>query len=87
MDGVTSYCEVKSTVNKTSFGFNLLQPAQVSAGRRVLAAGGEYWVYVHALSLGKWFKIPFDLIRSTTDKRSISWPDLAPYEWNPNGIF
>lgn len=85
MDGITSHCEVKSTGNKTSFPFSLLRPTQTGPAKQILAAGGEYWVYVHALALNQWFQVPYDVILATKDagKGSIKWTDLETFKWNP----
>lgn len=81
-DGTTSYSEVKSTSNPTSFPFSLLKKGQNAAAKQVLSAGGEYYVYAHSLILNQWFKIPYELIEKST-KSSIKWTDLEEYKWNP----
>lgn len=82
VDGVMSYAEVKSTGHKTAFPFNLLKPVQVSAAKQVIAAGGNYDVYVHSLHLDQWFRIPMNIILSA-DVRSFNWSDLQELEWKP----
>lgn len=83
-DGKTSFAEVKSTVNETSFPFSLLKKNQNAAALMIMAAGGEYLVFVHAVALDRWFKFNYQLVLDTkaTDKASIKWTDLLPHEWN-----
>jgi penicillin-binding protein-related factor A (putative recombinase) len=85
MDGITSYCEVKSTGNKTSFPFNLLRPSQTGPAKQILAAGGQYWIYVHALALNRWFRIPYDAILAAKNEGlgSLKWSDLERTSWYP----
>lgn len=85
-NGTTSYNEVKSTQNKTSFPFSLIKKGQNAAAKQVLAAGGEYFVFVHSLILNQWFKIPYQHIENIklSGKSSIKWDDLKEYKWAPN---
>lgn len=85
LNGITAYCEVKSTHSKTSFPFNLIKSSQSAAAQRVLAAGGEYRIYVHRLETGEWFCIPYPVIQAVKDsgKSSIPWQDLTPLRWSP----
>jgi penicillin-binding protein-related factor A (putative recombinase) len=80
--GLTFFAEVKHCADTTSFPFSALRTGQTVAGRRVLAAGGAYFVFVYAATLQRWFKIPFETIRATTEKKSIRWTDLNQHEWN-----
>ncbi len=84
--GVTFYAELKSTQHETSFPFSLLKRGQTAHSTRILAAGGEYWVFVQRLPSEEWFRIPMRLIQQVraAGKSSIPWKDLEPYRWNPN---
>lgn len=83
LDGETSFSEVKSTQNKTSFPLSILRKTQSTQAKMILAAGGSYWIYIHALILKKWFKIPYTLVTQikAEGKASIKWQDLSQYEW------
>lgn len=85
VDGLTFFAEVKHCKNKTSFPLGALQPGQVAAGRRIRKAGGGYFVFVNAASLGKWFSIPFAVIEDTLakGKKSLPWTDLESFIWSP----
>ena len=84
VNGITEFAEVKSTQDPTAFRFSLLKTSQGAAAPQVLAAGGNYNVYVHRLVDDTWFKVPFSLIQKTKNdgKQSIKWEDLKDYEWN-----
>jgi penicillin-binding protein-related factor A (putative recombinase) len=81
----TFFAEVKSTVNRTAFPFNLLRPAQSAAGLQIEYAGGEYMIFAHALSLPNqpWFCFPYHLVRAekARGKGSIKWDDLPELEF------
>lgn len=84
VDGVTSFAEVKSTQEKTSFPFSLLRTKQSAAAKMILGAGGSYFVYLHDLTRDRWFKVPYALIQIVKDhgKSSIPWDDLKEFKWN-----
>lgn len=76
----TVYAEVKSTINKTSFSFSLLKSSQTSAATRILAAGGEYSIFIHALATDDWYVIPYQLVMYTK-KGSLKWTELRNHLW------
>lgn len=84
-DGITSYCEVKSTQNPTSFPFGLLKKGQTIAAPQVVSAGGEYVVFVHHLPTDTWYRIPYRIIQAVKDigKASIPWNQLENFKWKP----
>lgn len=88
LDGLTSFCEVKSTQNTTSFPFSILRKNQSADAKMILAAGGSYWIYAHALELNRWFRFPYSLVDQVkaAGKSSIPWVDLNPFEWNPISV-
>jgi len=79
--GRTSFAEVKSTQNPTSFPFSLLRVVQSSIATRVLAAGGDYDVYAHNLITDVWYKFPYQLVVATKDagRASIPWSQLQDF--------
>lgn len=83
--GHTFYAEVKSTEHPTLFTFKLLRKSQSSTGIRVVAAGGDYFAFIHSLALDQWFRVPYALIRATkaAGRASLSWVDLkeANLQW------
>jgi penicillin-binding protein-related factor A (putative recombinase) len=83
IDGQTSYSEVKSTTDTSAFRFSLLRTKQSAAAVQIVAAGGDYFVYVHSLVQNRWYRIPYQTILGVkaTGKASINWSDLQGYEW------
>lgn len=83
--GSTFYAEVKSTQNKTSFPFSLLKVGQKAAGRQVIAAGGDYFVFAHNLTTDTWYEIPYRVVRAVEEvgSSSIPWTELEPFKWKP----
>lgn len=82
-NGETVFCEVKSTQNVASFPFSLLNTNQSAEARMILAAGGSYKVFVHAMITNRWYCVPYDLITLTraAGRSSIKWADLDACEW------
>lgn len=82
-EGQTIYAEIKSTVDERNFPFSLLRTTQGAYAAGVIAAGGTYDVFVHALAYGRWYRVPYALIRDTkaAGRASLSWLELAPYAW------
>lgn len=83
LDGQTSFAEVKSTQNQTSFPFSLLKPGQTAHAKRILAAGGNYLVFVHNLTTDVWYRIPMSVIEAVKARgnQSIPWSDLSEFVW------
>jgi len=46
----------------------------------ILAAGGEYLVYVHRVLTDEWFRIPYQVIKNHST-RSLTWKELENYRW------
>lgn len=78
--GQTSYAEVKSCDNKTSFPMSYIRDVQHAAARQVIAAGGQYLVFIKRLEVGNWYCVPYQAFPQT-DVKSVKWETLAPYEW------
>lgn len=74
-NGDMFYAEVKSTVSKTHAVFKL-RKGQTAAITRQIAAGGKYFVFVHSIHHGKWYKLPFHEFKTVP---TWSWNDLAKY--------
>lgn len=81
--GRTSFAEVKSTQNKTSFPFSILRTVQSAMAKMVLAAGGSYDVYVHNMIGDQWFKISYEVIEAVkaSGKSSIPWAQLQDFKY------
>lgn len=79
-DATTFYAEVKSTENETRFPFALLRKGQSAVAHQVLAAGGDYYIYIKSLALNRWYKVPYFLIDQSKDegKKSLTWEELEP---------
>jgi hypothetical protein len=82
-DSQTEFAEVKSTQNKTSFPFSVLKDKQVASAHMITAAGGDYFIYIHRLATGDWYKVPFTVIAATraAGSASIKWDELKVYKW------
>lgn len=84
LDGFTFYAEVKSTQDQSAFRFSLLRTKQSAAARQILAAGGSYFVMIHRLTTGTWYRVSYDLIDQVKaeGKASIPWANLEAFAWN-----
>lgn len=78
--GRTTFAEVKSTQNATSFPFSILRTVQSAMATQILAAGGDYDVYVHNLITDTWYRIPYQVIQAT-EKSSIPWSQLQDFKY------
>ncbi len=81
--GRTAYAEVKGCENTTSFPLSYLRDVQSSAARQIIAAGGEYLVFIKRLPDRGWYCVPYQtLIHLAADNKSVKWETLAPHIWN-----
>lgn len=82
--GRTFYAEIKSTIDEARFEFSLLRKTQSAHAAGVLAAGGTYDVFVHALAYDRWYRVPYQAIQLAkgAGRGSIPWVDLTPYAWS-----
>lgn len=78
-EGVTFYAEVKYTEDLRGFNFTGIKPSQIAAATQVLAAGGEYRIYIKSGASGLWYCVPYGVIQSWPT-RSMTWKELEPYE-------
>jgi penicillin-binding protein-related factor A (putative recombinase) len=78
-DGQTFYAEVKSTTHETRFSLSLLRTSQSAAAKQVLAAGGDYFVYIHSIARNEWFKAPYRSLQLLKQQgvSSVKWCDLS----------
>ncbi|MBN7759812.1 hypothetical protein JYP52_01570 [Nitratireductor aquibiodomus] len=81
-DGI-HFAEVKSTQDDTAFRFSLLRTKPSAMAKMIVTAGGDYFVYIHRMKTGEWFKVPFSVI-DNHPKRSLTWPELKEYKWTLN---
>lgn len=79
-DGIMFYGETKSSSNKTSFPFSDITPHQKGSARKQIAAGGEYYFFIHRLATDDWYKLPAQVVLDS-EKSSIKWTELEPYKW------
>jgi penicillin-binding protein-related factor A (putative recombinase) len=82
LDGETEFSEVKSTQNTTSFPFSILRRTQSATAGMAIAAGGEYWIYLHDLTRNQWYRIPYTFIeawRTATGRSSAPWNNLKEF--------
>ncbi|RWN60247.1 hypothetical protein [Mesorhizobium sp.] len=74
------FAEVKSTQDDTAFRFSLLRKIPSAMAVMILAAGGDYLVYIHRITTDEWFCIPYQLIRDNS-ARSLTWKELERHKW------
>lgn len=76
--GITFYAEIKYTTDPHRFSFGLMKPGQKGHATMVVAAGGEYRVYVKSEHTGLWYNIPYQAIQDHT-AQSFTWAELSPF--------
>lgn len=78
-----AYAEVKSCSGETSFPFSNFTKGQLNGMVRQTKAGGLYWIFIHHITTDKWYWIEAKTVLDTIDKgkKSLSWKELKPYEW------
>lgn len=76
----TMFAEVKSSQAKVSFPFSNIKRCQTRAAKRALAAGGQYFFFIHALAHECWFKVPAQVILEC-EGASLKWSQLEKYRW------
>lgn len=83
VEGVTSYAEVKSCSNKTSFPFSQIETGQWTAMVQVVAAGGKYVFFLHNLETNTWYAVPGNIIKTISEqgKQSVKWAELEPFRY------
>lgn len=79
-NGAMYYAEVKSTSSRTSFSFSQIEPGQWRGARQQVAAGGDYFFFIHRKATGDWFKVPARVILDHP-RKSMTWTELQPYRW------
>lgn len=82
--GDTFFAETKSTSDPTRFSFSMLQPEQKKTGIKMTRASGKYFVFVHRLPTGTWYRLPYGyiMLSETEGKRSLRWDELDLYAWS-----
>lgn len=78
------YAEVKS-FSGDSFKFSNVQPAQWSAARQQIAAGGEYFFYLFATGNKQWYKLSASVLLKIYDagRKSVRVAELLEYQMTP----
>lgn len=79
-NGVMYYAETKSTMSKVSFKASSLTISQKAAARQQFAAGGLYFVFIHRLTTGDWYKVPADFLLMS-GKTTFKWIEFQSYRW------
>ena len=77
-DGETFYAEVKSTEDPLRFKRSLLRKTQTAFATQIIAAGGQYLVFVKSLVLNRWFVMPYSVASASP---SLLWSDMEAYKW------
>jgi penicillin-binding protein-related factor A (putative recombinase) len=81
VNGAMHYAEVKSTTDPLCFRKSNITTDQLAAARQQLAAGGQYWFYIHRLLDGAWFKVPASLF-VLPNKDRFRWADFDAFAWS-----
>lgn len=68
------YAEVKGTKNKSSFSYRNFEQSQLAAMKRVVAAGGDYKVFIYHVDKNCWFHVAANLILLDMDQGGKSFP-------------
>lgn len=81
-DGIVSFCEVKSTHDKTSFSFGQLQRGQINYATKITAARGRYDIYVWSYATRHWYVLPWVKVAElkAAGRSSIKWTELEQYK-------
>lgn len=80
-NGEMFYAEAKSCNNATSFPFSNFEANQLGGMRQQIAAGGNYFVFIHNLLTDTWYKVPAAVIMATREtKQSIKWTELETFK-------
>ena len=81
----TSFCEIKSTHNKTSFPFSMLRDGQTAYAKKITTASGIYFVFVHNKLTNRWYRIPWKRIEDQilNGVKSLKWTDLEDLRFQP----
>jgi hypothetical protein len=77
-DGETFYAEVKSTEDPLRFKRSLLRKSQSAFATQIIAAGGQYLVFVKALVTSRWYVMPYSIASASP---SLLWSDMEAYKW------
>lgn len=77
-DGETFYAEVKSTEDPLRFKKSLLRKTQTAFATQIIAAGGQYLVFVKSLALNLWYVMPYSVASASP---SILWSDMEAFKW------
>lgn len=82
INGEMAYAEVKSTVGRR-ISRSCLEAGQLAACRQQLAAKGRYYVFVHFLGSGLWYRLPGSLfIESPPTTKSWTEHDLNTWRFS-----
>jgi len=79
-NGEMCYAEVKSCSSKTSFPFSQIEAGQWVAAKKQVTAGGNYYFFIHALFIGRWFMVPAQAILDHKE-RSMKWSKMEEYRF------
>ena len=76
------YAEIKSCSSNTSFPFSTLTQGQVAAMHMQVAAGGNYWVFIHHKMTNQWYMLTGSMIvnQMKLGIKSIKWKEMECYK-------
>lgn len=88
-NGQTSYVEVKSCSNKTSFPFSNIQGSQWRTAIQQVRAKGPYYFVIYSAEQKSWFKVPATVLVETREagKKSLAYKDIQAYRWHDMELF
>lgn len=79
IEGDMHLAEVKST-SGSRFKKSLIRRGQIKWAKLTVAAGGEYFFYVHNLTDELWYRVPAKFILNS-EAKSWTWEELSQFEW------
>jgi penicillin-binding protein-related factor A (putative recombinase) len=79
--GVTQFCEIKSTHDKTAFRFSQIEKGQLNYGTKITCAGGEYNFWVWSYHMRRWHKLPFAVVSAVKGqgRESLKWSEMDQF--------
>lgn len=80
-NGKMFFAEVKSCSHLTSFPFSAIRQGQMNAMAKTIAAGTDYFIYIHNLNTNTWYKVNAHVIEAVKEeKQSMKWSELEHYK-------
>ena len=84
LDSQTFFAEVKHTVDEDRFHFSNIRKGQMVASRKIVKAGGLYFLFIKSAHLNQWFCVPAHVVHMAKEERrgSLTWTEMEPYKYD-----